>query len=122
MRNANVSDSGAHPSNISLIANNLSPSSKRAAGIGIHFALGNLAGAMASNFYRAKDSPRYILGHALEIGFVTMGMIVASLFALIGWRINKDRQKRCERGEYLQYSEQQLAELGDKALTYRYML
>jgi hypothetical protein len=77
---------------------------------------------MASNFYRAKDSPRYILGHALEIGFVTMGMIVTTLFALIGWRINKDRQKRCERGEHLQYSEQQLAEQGDKALTYRYML
>jgi hypothetical protein len=115
-------DSGAHPSNISLIANNLSPSSKRAAGIGIHFALGNLAGAMASNFYRAKDSPRYILGHALEIGFVTMGMVATALFALIGWRINKKRESLCEHGEHLQYSEEQLAEQGDQALTYRYML
>ena len=77
---------------------------------------------MASNFYRAKDSPRYILGHALEIGFVGMGMIVAALFALIGWRINKDRERRCEHGEHLQYSNEQLAEQGDQALTYRYML
>jgi MFS family permease len=35
---------GAHPGNISLISNNLAPNSKRAAGTGIHFAGGNLAG------------------------------------------------------------------------------
>jgi hypothetical protein len=113
---------GAHPGNISLIANNLSPASKRAAGTGIHFAIGNLAGAMASNFYRAKDSPRYILGHALEIGFVTAGMIVVSLMAFNYHRINKDRDRRCAEGEHLKYTGQQLAEQGDRAVTYRYML
>jgi cyanate permease len=35
---------GAHPGNISLISNNLSPNAKRAAGTGLHFAGGNLAG------------------------------------------------------------------------------
>lgn len=34
----------AHPGNISLISNNLAPNAKRAAGTGIHFAGGNLAG------------------------------------------------------------------------------
>jgi cyanate permease len=35
---------GAHPANIAIISNNLAPNSKRAAGTGIHFAFGNLAG------------------------------------------------------------------------------
>jgi MFS family permease len=35
---------GAHPANIAIISNNLAPNAKRAAGTGIHFALGNLAG------------------------------------------------------------------------------
>ncbi|KAE9982137.1 hypothetical protein BLS_006483 [Venturia inaequalis] len=60
---------GAYPGNIALISNNLAGSSKRAAGMAIHIAGGNLSGAMASNFYRARDSPRYVLGHGLEIGF-----------------------------------------------------
>jgi hypothetical protein len=39
---------GAHPGNIAIISNNLAPNSKRAAGTGIHFALGNLAGSKFS--------------------------------------------------------------------------
>jgi len=113
---------GAHPGNISLIANNLSPASKRAAGTGIHFAIGNLAGAMASNFYRSKDSPRYVLGHALEIGFVAAGLIAVSLLAFNYHRINKERDRKCAEGEHLRYTEKQLAEQGDRAVTYRYML
>jgi hypothetical protein len=48
---------GAHPGNISLISNNLAPSAKRAAGTGLHFAGGNLAGGMlytSSNFLLAR--------------------------------------------------------------------
>ena len=31
--------------------------------------------AMASNFYRSKDAPHYVLGHALELAFIGAGVI-----------------------------------------------
>jgi hypothetical protein len=78
--------------------------------------------AMASNFYRAKDSPRYIMGHALEIGFVAMGMIVTATMAFSYDRINRIRDKKVAKGEHLKYTEQELSEMGDRAVTFRYML
>ena len=73
--------------------------------------------AMASNFYRSKDSPRYILGHALELGFCTAGL-VAVLLLRFGYRsINRRRDAM----EPTQLSEAELSELGDKGPTFRYV-
>ncbi|KAL4939119.1 major facilitator superfamily domain-containing protein [Aspergillus oleicola] len=59
----------AFPGNVTWVSVNLAGDYKRAAGMAMHIGLGNLAGAMASNFYREQDAPRYTLGHALELGF-----------------------------------------------------
>jgi len=76
---------------------------------------------MASNFYRAKDGPRYLLGHGLEIGFIGAGLIAAFVL-LFGYKtINAKRQKRIDAGELANYTPEQLSELGDKALTFRYI-
>jgi hypothetical protein len=77
---------------------------------------------MASNFYRANDAPRYILGHSLEIGFVGMGLIAVSTLAFCYNKINKTRDKQVAEGEHLQYTPEQLAEMGDRAVTFRYIL
>lgn len=54
---------GAHPGNISLISNNLAPNAKRAAGTGIHFAAGNIAGSMfLLIFYFGLSNPSMHLG------------------------------------------------------------
>lgn len=42
------------PSNITWLSNNLAGSYKRAVGMGLQISVGNLAGAAASNFYRAQ--------------------------------------------------------------------
>ncbi|KAH7305202.1 major facilitator superfamily domain-containing protein [Stachybotrys elegans] len=111
----------AFPGVITWLANNLSGSYKRSVGMAIQIGVGNLGGAMASNFYRQRDSPRYILGHALELGFISAG-IFAALILLAGYsRINKAREKRMEQGDVDQYTEQELSAKGDKALTWRYM-
>lgn len=77
---------------------------------------------MASNFYRAPDSPRYILGHGLELGFVCAG-IVAALVLNVGYAtINKKRERKlAEEGGEGVLGSQELSELGDKAYTFRYM-
>jgi len=113
---------GAYPGNIALISNNLAGSSKRAVGMAIHIAGGNLSGAMASNFYRQKDAPRYILGHGLEIGFVCAGIIASSLLAFNYNRINRRRARQLANGEHNGYTPEELSDLGDKAITFKYML
>lgn len=128
------------PSNITWLSNNLSGSYKRAVGMGIQISVGNLAGgmsflhagsnpdvltklaAMASNFYRSADAPRYKLGHGLEIGFICMGA-VALLIQVFGYRrINKRREVSLAEGEAEKFTAEELGDLGDKAVTFRYTL
>lgn len=76
---------------------------------------------MASNFYRGQDSPRYILGHALELAFLGVSLIAASVILTSYARINKSRARRLAAGEGNDYTAEQLSALGDRAITFRYM-
>ncbi|CAO1604753.1 hypothetical protein XANCAGTX0491_008293 [Xanthoria calcicola] len=108
----------AFPGNVTWISNNLAGSYKRSAGMAIHIGVGNLAGAMASNFYRTSDSPKYLLGHGLELGFVAVG-----LCAVVGLRWNYSRingkREQMPPGEF---SDAENSDKGDRAPTYRYVL
>ncbi|RDW64658.1 putative major facilitator superfamily permease-4 [Coleophoma cylindrospora] len=108
----------AFPGNICWMSNNLAGSYKRSAGMALHIGVGNLGGAMASNFYRASDKPKYILGHSLEIAFVSVGLVAVLVLRLNYARINKERNKHGNMG----YSVEKLSQMGDKAPTFRYML
>ncbi|KAJ3521096.1 hypothetical protein NM208_g13450 [Fusarium decemcellulare] len=111
----------AFPGVISWLANNLAGSYKRSVGMAIQIGVGNLGGAMASNFYRQKDGPHYILGHGLELGFISAGIIAALILIFSYDRINKSRERKMAAGEHEQYSEEELSAKGDKAVTWRYM-
>jgi MFS family permease len=74
----------AFPGNITWISNNLAGSYKRAAGIAFHIGIGNLGGAMASNFYRSVDAPKFLLGHGLEIMFCVIGMLALAALRFMG--------------------------------------
>lgn len=87
----------------------------------IQIGVGNLGGAMASNFYREKDSPRYVLGHALELGFISLG-IIAAVIQVAGYvTINKRKDKAIREGREAEYTAEELSAQGDKAVTFRYM-
>lgn len=110
------------PSNVTWLSNNLAGSYKRAVGMGIQISVGNLAGAMASNFYRSNDAPRYILGHALEIGFITAGIIAASTLIVSYKNVNAKRERAVANAEHNGFTPAELSDLGDKAITFRYTL
>jgi hypothetical protein len=83
--------------------------------------LGNLGGAFASNFYRQKDAPRYILGHALELGFTSVGIIAACCLTIGYVRANRRRAKIMREGGHSEFTPEELSALGDKAVTFRYV-
>jgi hypothetical protein len=44
------------------LGNNLSGQYKRGVGMALHIGIGNFSAAIASNIYRTRDGPRYVLG------------------------------------------------------------
>lgn len=112
----------AFPGVITWLSSNLAGSSKRGVGMAIQIGVGNLAGAMASNFYRSKDAPRYRLGHALELGFICAGIIATVILVLSYRRINAKRDRQLAAGEHNGYTPEELSALGDRSMTFRYAL
>ncbi|KAF2646302.1 MFS general substrate transporter [Massarina eburnea CBS 473.64] len=112
----------AFAGNITWLSNNLAGSTKRATGQAIQIAVGNLAGAMASNFYRAEDAPHYVLGHALELAFIVAGILAGLILVFNYRRINRKREIQLAEGAHNGYTPEELAALGDRAITFRYIL
>jgi len=114
----------AFPGNITWMSNNLAGSYKRSAGMAVHIGIGNLAGAMASNFYRTEDKPKYLLGHGLEIGFVTCGLVAVVVLRSGYVKVNAKRDIKMREAEVGWTEEETLrmSEAGDKAVTFRYMI
>jgi hypothetical protein len=77
---------------------------------------------MASNFYRAKDKPRYYLGHALELGFIIAGIVALLVLVFNYKRINAKRERQMAEGAHNGYTPEEMSALGDRALTFRYFL
>ncbi|KAE8356195.1 major facilitator superfamily domain-containing protein [Aspergillus coremiiformis] len=108
----------AFPGNITWLSVNLAGDYKRASGMALQIGLGNLAGAMASNFYRTQDSPKYILGHALELGFCVLGMIAVVVLRISYRTVNRKR----DRMDVSRYDEAEMEKMGDRSPMFRYML
>ncbi|KAH8678848.1 MFS nicotinic acid transporter Tna1 [Tricladium varicosporioides] len=109
----------AFPGNITWISNNLSGSYKRSAGMAIQIGVGNMGGIFVSNFYRESDAPKYILGHALQVGIVVIGMAAVVILRLGYAKANKERD---EMGVDRSLSLSQMSQMGDRAPTFRYYL
>lgn len=75
---------------------------------------------MASNFYRNQDGPKFLLGHGLEIGFVTAGLVAVLALRLNYARINATRERLSDCG--YQYTDREVADMGDRAPLFRYVL
>ncbi|KAF8626575.1 hypothetical protein AX15_004798 [Amanita polypyramis BW_CC] len=114
----------AFPGTVAWLGNNLSGQYKRGIGMALQIGIGNFSGAIACNIYRSQDAPRYILGHALELMFVGLGLVCVPIcviaYTIINKRRDKEMQEALERGEKL--SPEEVRRLGDKSPDYRYVL
>ncbi|KAK0201075.1 MFS general substrate transporter [Desarmillaria ectypa] len=108
------------PGVVAWLGNNLAGQYKRGVGMATQIGIGNFAGAIASNIYRTQDSPRFILGHALELMFVGIGLVCVPVAAITYTRINANREKEMQKG--MNYSREELKKMGDRAPDFRYMM
>ena len=79
-----------------------------------------MSGPMSSSFYRTQDAPKFLLGHALELAFIAMGIIATLVLRFTYIRINKEREANPSAASGL--SEEELSDMGDRAPTFRYHL
>jgi MFS family permease len=78
---------------ITFLSCNISPHTKRATAVAFMLSVGNSGGAISGQVYRSQDSPRFILGHAINLGFCVMALIAASIL-LISLRLENRRRDR----------------------------
>ncbi|KAF7557438.1 hypothetical protein G7Z17_g748 [Cylindrodendrum hubeiense] len=87
---------GMYPAVISLVSwmsNNLSPTWKRATGIGINIMMGNLGGMIGSNIYMAEEAPGYRTGYGVSLACLTLAIFCTLVLRFAYNRENKKRDK-----------------------------
>ena len=75
----------------SWLSGNLAGSNKRAAATGIIFSFGNIGGAISGQIYRANWAPRYVQGHAVNLGCYVVALAAGTL---LWWSYRSDNARR----------------------------
>lgn len=85
------------PCVVGWLANNLHGKYKRAVGMAIQVGMGNLGGIIASYIFRVQDEPRFILGFAVAIGFMCIGLLATAALTYSYHSANVSRIARAKR-------------------------
>lgn len=103
------------PNTISWVANNFEGVYKRGIAIGIVNGWGNLNGIVSSNIYRAKDKPKYRLGHGIVLAYLVLFLMGGSAFQYTLLR-RENAQRRAGKRDYWAEgkTEREIEELGDQ--------
>ncbi|KAI0305841.1 MFS general substrate transporter [Multifurca ochricompacta] len=126
------------------VSNNVEGSYKRSVSLALVISLGNINGAVSSNVYRARDAPRYHLGHGLVLMYIGLGIITTMVYYVLLRRENaardhgerdevidgvykekeslEDREERARRNGRFASIEEAKQEKGDQWSGYRYIL
>lgn len=110
--------------------------------MGFFFTIGNSAGLISSNIYPTAEAPRFIKGHAINLGFASLTFIMTAAIMFVHWRDNKNRdaisyahldgrdvdparldsEEEKKRWGYESMNKEQLLRLGDRHLGFRYVI
>ncbi|KAI9646177.1 hypothetical protein NHQ30_005617 [Ciborinia camelliae] len=90
------------------LANNTSPHYVRASASGLQIGLANIAAFIATFTYIAADAPRYITGHAINLGTLGLCLVVTSItMGYCKWE-NRMREKGLRDGRLLEGNTERL--------------
>lgn len=73
------------------VAQNVAGSNKRAAATALIFSMGNIGGAISGQIYRAAWAPRYVNGHAINLGCYGIAFVAG---IALWWSYRQDNIKR----------------------------
>lgn len=127
---------------ISYVGANFGPLYVRATVMGFFFTIGNSAGLISSNIYPTTEAPRFIKGHAINLGFASLTFILTSIIMFINWRANKardaisyanpdgsdidpsrlDSEEEKQRWGYQGMTREEIMQLGDRHNGFRYII
>ncbi|KAG5366297.1 putative transporter [Yarrowia sp. B02] len=116
---------GTHPAFIAMLSwlsVNSAGTYKRAIALAIALMVGNMSGAVGANIYRAKDRPGYKLGHAINLGFVSAGLTLATITYLCYRAANRRRRQGLKTGKYDHLTSEEIHDMGDRSPYFTYQL
>ncbi|KAG8623381.1 hypothetical protein KVT40_008357 [Elsinoe batatas] len=101
------------------LANNLSPHFVRATGTGAQIMFANMAAFVATFTYIQDDAPRYITGHAINIGMLGLSLVCTTVTILYcSW----ENRKRASGGRDYRLAEGGGGQLGYRHPEFRYTI
>jgi hypothetical protein len=103
------------------ISNNLAGPAKRAIGLAWAFALCNVGSVGGSYIYIPNEAPSYPAGFGCSLGFAAAGIAAIVLLSVVYRRINQERDKMNVEWVQHEYTEERLAEMGDRSPLFRYV-
>ncbi|CCF52946.1 hypothetical protein NDA11_000035 [Ustilago hordei] len=68
------------PNTIAIVAGNSEGAYVRSVVTGVVISFGNLNGAVSSNIYPSRTSPRFFLGHSVVLAYIVIGIICNAIF------------------------------------------
>jgi len=102
------------------LANNLAPHYVRATGTGVQIMVANMAAFIATFTYLTKDAPRYITGHAINLGTLGVAFVLVSSM-IIYVKVENKRREQGKRDDRLAGGVDQ-AMLGYRHPSFRYTM
>jgi len=109
------------PQGLAWNGNNMGGTVKRGVGIAMHVGFGNLGGILASFIYLPKYAPRFVKGHSILIGLLSMSLCLQACMTLYYRRENARRDAEYKRPEQYTVAEKTAErDRGDNASFFRY--
>lgn len=111
-----------NPAGSAWISGNLAGPSKKAMGIALNIALGNIGGVSGSYIFLDNEQPGYRTGFSVGLSFAAMAVVTTLFLEFSYWRINKQRAALDKTEIREKYSDDELARLGDKSPLFKHQL
>lgn len=113
---------GIYPSTalvLSWPAINVSGQTKRATACAMQITIGNLGAVIGTQLYRSEDSPRYIVGYSVALGYIATNAIIA---AVTWWVLKRENARRDATGVEAKVDSYGADWKGDGDVRWRYAL
>ncbi|EMD35995.1 hypothetical protein CERSUDRAFT_115933 [Gelatoporia subvermispora B] len=102
------------------LSSNVAGSNKRAAATGIVFSIGNIGGAVSGQIYRAEWAPRYVQGHAINLGCYVLALLSGAALWYSYKYDNAQRDREHGAKKHADLIGEDLGDLGDRHPSFRY--